>query len=153
MYGLARLPALNLRIGGWSLVGDPLTEGHRIFMIGLGRIEGVGHSFLPGLAEMVYQQVSRYRGHPGHERPAIHIIGIQRAIDFNENLLREVFGIIRRAGKPVTNVEDAPVLLLDDLLPRGCVASNAATDQQSSHVGVFQAFLPGNCRDGGTPRI
>jgi hypothetical protein len=36
------------------------------------------------------------------------------------------------------------MIFLDDLLPGSRVAGNAATDQQSSHMGVFQAMLPGS---------
>src|SRR5581483_9875988 len=43
------------------------------------------------------------------------------------------------------DVVNTPMIPLDDLLPFGCVARNAATDQQSGHLGVFQTLLPGNC--------
>jgi hypothetical protein len=33
---------------------------------------------------------------------------------------------------------------LNDFVPCDRVAGNAATDQQSSHLGVFQDLLPGN---------
>jgi hypothetical protein len=45
--------------------------------------------------------------------------------------LREVFRVVRGARKSVANIEDAPVEALDDFLPRGSIASYAATDQGS----------------------
>src|SRR5712692_7637972 len=82
-------------------------------------------------------------GHPGHECPAVHVIRIQGAIHLDEDLLGQIVGVVARPSEPVADVVDSPVITLDDLLPCRCVARNTATDQQSSHMGVFQVSLPG----------
>src|SRR5581483_1635072 len=105
---------------------------------------------------MIDQEVARDRGYPRHERAALDIIGLQRAVHLDENLLGEVLGIVCRSGEAVTDVVDPPVVTLHDLLPGGGVAGDAATDQHSNHLGVFQDRTPRNSwvstrLPGGTP--
>src|ERR1700751_3381040 len=93
---------------------------------------------------MINQQIASHSRDPGHECAAIHVIRVERSVHLDENLLCQVLGIMGRSCEAITDVVDTPMIPLDDLLPSGCVAGNAATDQQSSHLGVFQNLLPGN---------
>jgi hypothetical protein len=52
--------------------------------------------------------------------------------------------IVGRSSKSIANVIDPTMIPLNDFIPCDRVAGNAATDQQSSHLGVFQDLLPGN---------
>src|SRR3954447_9989979 len=97
-----------------------------------------------GLAEMIDQQIAGQRSDPGHESAAASVIRVKRAVHSDEDLLCQVLRIVRRPGKSITDVIDSTMIPLNDLLPCDRVASNAATDQQSSHLGVFQDLLPGN---------
>src|SRR5262249_51777163 len=108
------------------------------------RIQRIGQALLFGFAEVVNKEVASHSRDPSHEGPTIYIVRVERAIHLDENLLRQVLSIIWRSGKAITDVVDSPMITLDDLLPSGCVAGNAATDQQSSHLGIFQVLLPGN---------
>src|SRR6185437_4126869 len=71
------------------------------------------------------------------------VIGAQRFIHLDENVLSKIFGFVARTGEAVANVVDAPVILANDVLPGSCVASHTATDQSSYDLGVLQPALPG----------
>jgi hypothetical protein len=90
---------------------------------------------------MVHQKIASNRRDPGHERSAVNVVRVEGAVHLDENLLGQILRVIARSGKPVTDVVDSPVILLDDFLPCRGIARNAATDQQSSHMGVFQQLL------------
>src|SRR5258708_34353497 len=87
---------------------------------------------------MVHQQIAGDGCDPGHERSAFNVVRVEGAVHLDEALLGQILRIIARASKPVTDVVNAAIVPLDDFLPCGCVARNTATDQQSSHMGVFQ---------------
>ena len=53
----------------------------------------------------------------------------ERLEDLEEDVLREVFGLVVPADELVGDVEDLAPVLPDDRLPRGLVAAQAALDQ------------------------
>src|SRR5579864_2064617 len=94
---------------------------------------------------MINQQIARHRRDPGHESAAVHVVGIERAVHLNKNLLSQIVRIVAGSSESIADVVDAPMIALDNFLPCGCVARNAATDQQSSHMCVFQSRTPRMC--------
>jgi hypothetical protein len=64
-------------------------------------------------------------------------------IHSDEDLLGEVLRVVAGASESIANVIYATMIPLNDFIPSDRIASNAATDQQSSHLGVFQDLLPG----------
>ena len=92
---------------------------------------------------MVHQKIAGNGGDPGHERAPLHIVGIQRAVHLDEDLLREVLGVIGRPREAIAGVIDSPVVALHNLLPGARIACDAATDQQGNGLCVFQPALPG----------
>ena len=77
------------------MVLNLLTERLRVFVIGRRAVERIRHSVLLRLAEMVDQKVARDRGDPGDEGTFRGVVARKRAIYLNEDLLREVFGVMR----------------------------------------------------------
>ena len=78
-------------------------------------------------------------------------IGTQRAIHLDEHFLGQVRRIIWRAGKPVADVVNPPVILLDNLLPCRGVARHTATDKGIDSLVVVQSALPKGVTPGPNP--
>ena len=74
---------------------------------------------------MVYKQVPGDRGKPSSKRALLQVVGGERPIDLDKDLLSQVFGVIAGIREPVTDVVDASVIGADNLLPGIAVASNA----------------------------
>jgi hydroxyethylthiazole kinase-like sugar kinase family protein len=102
---------------------------------------------------MVDQKVAGHGCYPGHESTTLDVITTECAVHLDKDLLGQIVGVGARSGKAVANVVDATVVALDNLLPCHGVACNTATDQQSSHMGVFQVALPGCVADWEEPTI
>src|ERR1700757_997149 len=96
---------------------------------------------------MVHQKVAGHSSYPGHESAALDVIAIEGAVHLDKDLLGQIVGVGARSGKSVTNVVDATVVALNNPPPCHGVAGNTATNQQSSHMGVFQVALPGCVAD------
>src|SRR5208283_4407625 len=129
---------------GWRrLVLNLLTERLRVFMRRRGSVQRVGHAILLGLAEMIHQQVSSDRGHPGDERSLRAVVAGERAVHLDEDLLGEILGVVGGAGKAVADVIDTPVVSANDFFPGSGVAGNATADQHRDYLDVFQTMLPG----------
>ena len=92
---------------------------------------------------MIHQQVAGNGGDPGHKRALTSVIGVQRPVHPDKDLLSEVLGVLRIPGKPVADVINPPVIALHNLFPSRGIAPNAATDQQSDNLGFFQSELRG----------
>jgi hypothetical protein len=78
---------------------------------------------------MVDQQIARHAGHPGGKAAMRRPIAPQRAIDPEENFLRQVLGLGSIAREPVANIEDAARVTPHKLLPGRTVASETLLDQ------------------------
>src|ERR1700722_10509039 len=105
-------------------------------------IKRIGDSVAFALAKVIYQQIAGDGGYPGHERALGRIVGIQRSVHLDKDLLGKVLSVLSIPGKPVADVIDPPVIALDDLFPSRSVARNAATDQQSDNLGFIQSTTP-----------
>jgi hypothetical protein len=78
---------------------------------------------------MVNQEIARHAGHPGSESAMGRTITAQRAIDAEENVLRQVLGFRSIAGEPVADVKDAARVATHKFLPGRPVALEALLDQ------------------------
>src|SRR6185437_3032315 len=107
-------------------------------------VKRISQSIVLGLPEMIDQQITGEGCNPGHKGAATYVVGIERTVHSDEDLLCQVLRIVGRSSKAITNVVDPTMIPLNDLVPSDRVAGNAATDQQSSQLGVFQDLLPGN---------
>src|ERR1700756_1790680 len=143
MYPFPGFAALNSGIRGEPFVLDLLTERHGILVLGRRRIHRIRDPVLLGLAEMIHQQVARHGRQPGHERTTLHVVGAQSAIHLNEHFLGEILRVIRRPRETIADIVDAPVIALDNLLPRDCISRDAASHEAVDNLGVFQPALPG----------
>src|SRR5215831_16994889 len=138
-----RLAALHARIGRLSFVLNLFAQGLSIFVFRRRRVQRRGHAILPAFPEVVYQQVTGDTRYPSHECAALQIIGIESAINLDEDLLRQVLRIISRSCETIADVVNPPMVPLYDILPGPSVAGDTATDQQCYDLGVFQPALPG----------
>ena len=59
---------------------------------------------------------------------------VQRLEDLEEDVLRQVLGLVVLAGELVGDVEDLPPVLADDLFPRLLIAAKAALDQRVDRI-------------------
>src|SRR5437763_10280274 len=96
-----------------------------------------------GLAEVVDQEVASDCCDPRDESATLDFIRVQSFVHLYEHVLRQVLGIVGRSGKSIADVVDAPVISLDDFFPSHGVAADAASNQSSYDLGVFQPALPG----------
>ena len=78
---------------------------------------------------MVDQQIARYACHPRCESAMSRPVASQRAIDPEENILRQVLGFRAVSGEPVANVKHAPAVSAHKFLPGRPVALEALLDQ------------------------
>src|SRR5207247_8844903 len=92
---------------------------------------------------MVHQQITSDACYPRHECAAPQIVRIQSAINFDEDLLREVLRVISRSCETIADVVNPPMVPLYDILPSPCVAGYKATDQQYYELGVYRTARPG----------
>ena len=125
-------------LGRGCLVFDAFGQSWSVLVRYRRRVDRVGHPFLPGATEVVDQHVAGKGRKPGVKRSPIRFIAAHRAIQPDKYLLRKIFGVARRASKPITNVIDPPVLLFDEILPRACIASDASSDQSIGERAFFQ---------------
>src|SRR2546430_1486298 len=143
MNRLPGLPALYPRVRRGCLIWDLVTQRHSIFMLRNWSIQRFGHPVLFGLAKMINEQVAGDGRNPSHERCPPCVVRTQRAIHLDEDFLRKILGIVRRARETIADVIDSPVVALHNLLPGHRVASDTATDQHGNGLSVFQPSLPG----------
>src|ERR1700685_1721387 len=141
MNGFRNLPAADVLVGGRGLVLNLLAERQGVFVRGLG-VDGVGEAVLLGFAEVIDEQVAGDGGDPGDERAFGVVVGCERAVHLDEDLLGEVFGVVGRSGEAVADVVDTAVVGVDDFLPGSGVAGTAAADQHPDYLGVFPYLVP-----------
>src|SRR5690349_17061830 len=134
---------LHARVRWCGLVLNLFTQGLGLFVFGSCGIQRIGHTILLALPEMVHQQITSDACYPGHECAAPQIVRIQCAINFDEDLLREVLRVISRSCETIADVVNPPMISMYDILPGPSVAGDTATDQQGYDLGVFQPALPG----------
>jgi hypothetical protein len=77
---------------------------------------------------VVDAQVAADADQPGLEVGAA-VEGVERLEQLEEDVLRQVLGLVVLADELVGDVEHAPAMLLDDRFPRLLVAGQAALDQ------------------------
>ena len=75
----------------------------------------------------------------------------QGAVDLDEYFLGQVGGVVGRAGEPIADVVDSPVILLDDLLPSRGIAGHTSPDQRIDRLVVVQSALPRGVTPGPNP--
>src|SRR5271167_424778 len=146
-----RLLALNSRLGTGGRIFQLLRRREALVLASRGRVEGGGHPVVPSLTEVVHEQIARYCGNPSHERGPRGVVRAERAIHLEEYLLGQVSRLVWRTRKPVADVINPTVILLDDLLPSRSVASNTATDKGIDGLGVVQSVLPRGVTPGPIP--
>lgn len=66
---------------------------------------------------MVNQEVACHARHPGREPAVDRFVARQRAVHPEENFLRQVLGLMRLAGEPVTQVVHAARMPVYEFLP------------------------------------
>ena len=134
---------LHARVRWCGLVLNLFTQGLGFFVFGSSGIQRIRQTILFALPKMVHQQITGDACYPRHECAAPQIVRIQSAINFDEDLLREVLRVISRSCETIADVVNPPMVPLYDILPSPCVAGYTATDQQCYDLGVFQPALPG----------
>src|SRR5271169_4925320 len=142
MHHFLGLLALYGLLWAGRLVFQLLTHRQAVFLPARRGLQRVCHPVVLDFAEVVHQQVAGYRGHPGHQRGPRPVKGAQGAVNLDEYFLRQVGSVIGRARKPVADVIDAPMVLLDDFLPCRGVARYTATDKRVHRLVVVQLILP-----------
>ena len=128
------------------MVRDLLTERLGVLVIGSRRVHRVGHPVLLGLAEMVHQQVAGNGRNPGDERAFRCVIARKRAVHLDENFLRQVLGVVGRAGEAIADVVYPTVIGLHNLLPGGGIAGDTTPDQHRDDLDVFHVRSPEKVR-------
>ena len=78
---------------------------------------------------MVDQKIAGQGGHPGLEAPLLGVEGGEIAVDLDEDLLGEIFGVAGGVGEAVADGVDAAVLPGNELLPSLRLARHALADQ------------------------
>ena len=106
-------------------IGELVSQGRRLCIAVEAGVEGIGRTVHAGATEMVDQKVARKGGNPGAEAAAQHVKACQIAVELEEDLLREIFGVERGAGEPITDTVDTAMLGKDELLPCFRVARQA----------------------------
>ena len=76
---------------------------------------------------------------------------LERTIHLDKHFLGQVRRVIRRSGKPVADVINPSVVLLDNLLPCRSVARHTATDEGIDGLVVVQSALPKGVNPGPNP--
>jgi hypothetical protein len=91
-------------------------------------------AFLADAAVVIDAEVPRHADQPGLEvGPAVE--GVERLENLEEDILRQVLGLVVLAGELVRDVEHLAPVLADDLFPGLLVAGEAALDQRIDGVG------------------
>ena len=80
---------------------------------------------------MIHQQIAGKRRDPGLEGTLGRVKTAQGAIELQKDLLGQVLGVRRGAGKAVADAVNAAVLGADKLLPGGRIAEKAMHDQMT----------------------
>src|SRR5580704_8286082 len=143
MNGFFGLAAAYTLVWRGRLVLNLLTERQCIFVGGRRGVDRIRHAIVLGFTEVIDQQISGDRGHPGHESSLGVVIARESAVHLDEDLLGKVFSVVRRTREAVADVVDTPVVGLDDLLPSRGIAGDTAPDQHRNYLDVFQTKAPG----------
>jgi len=88
-------------------------------------IDGIRHRILRiplTMSIVIDYQVPRQPHQPVREIALFGVVLIERAVDANEDFLREVFGGVRIRCEPVCEIENPPRERLHDLFPRNAIA-------------------------------
>ena len=102
-------------------------------------VQGVGGTVEAGAAEVVDEEVAGEGGDPGLEAAFLGVEAGEVAVELEEDVLGEVFGVGGGAGEAVADGVDAAVLGDDELLPRLRVAGDALANQLAD--GLLLGFL------------
>ena len=70
------------------------------------------------------------------------VVARKSAVHLDEDLLREVLGVVGGPSKAVADVVYPPVIGLHDFLPGSGVASDTAPDQHRNDLDVFHLRSP-----------
>ena len=116
-------------------------------VVGQAGVERVGGAVQPRAAEVVDQQVAGQGRDPGLEAALLGVEAGQVAVELEEDVLGQVFGVGGRAGEAVADGVDAAVLRDDELLPRLLVAGHALADEprESFLLGLLFGGALQNC--------
>ena len=129
-------------LGTGRLVFQLLSHRQAVFLTAWSGLQRVRNPVVFALAEVVYQQVARDRRDPRHEGRTSAVERIQRPINLDEYFLGKVGGIVGRTREAVADVVNAPVILLDDLLPSCGISGYTSPDQRVDRLVVVQTVLP-----------
>src|ERR1700756_5176281 len=90
------------------------------------RVHRVSYALLLCSAEMIDQQITGQGRNPRLEAAPAQIECSEVPVNLDEDVLRQVLGIMRRAGKAVAKRVDAAMMRLDQFGPRGRIAIEAS---------------------------
>jgi hypothetical protein len=90
---------------------------------------------------MIYQKVPGESGQPRSKCPFFNSIATHGAVKPDKYFLGQILGIIGRAGKPIAQVIDSPVVHTHNLLPCPGIPGQAAT-HKCPCLWFFQAISP-----------
>ena len=88
---------------------------------------------------MVDDVISANTDHPGHERPRLRPVRIESSIHLHEDLLREIFGLVKSSREAVSQIVDPLVVLANYVFPGTVVAGQAPFNQV--RIGCLQPFI------------
>ncbi len=152
VHHLLGLLAANPGSRGWPLclpAGLPASEPSSWFP-GVASSESVTRSYFP----LRKWSTSRFRvtvvTHVMNDARVVSNV-LKRAIHLDEHFLGQVRRVIWRAGKPVADVVNPSVVLLNDFLPCRSVAGHTATDKGIDGLVVVQSALPKGVTPGPNP--
>src|ERR1700753_4147845 len=92
-------------------------------------VEGIGRPLLTGAAKVINQQVAGQGRDPRGKAALGGIEAAQVAVDLDEDVLCQIFRIMRGSGEAVAERVDPALLGGYQLRPRGGIAIEAALDQ------------------------
>src|SRR5207244_6794114 len=104
MNRFASFAMLHARVRWCGLVLNLFTQGLGFFVFGSSGIQRIRQTILFALPKMVHQQITGDACYPRHECAAPQIVRIQSAINFDEDLLREVLRVISRSCETIADV-------------------------------------------------
>ena len=139
------------RLGPGRRILQLLRQRQALLLAARSGVQRVGNPVVLSFTEVVHQQIAGHRRDPGHERGPRGVVRAQRAIHLDEHFLGQVSRVLRRTGKPIADVVDPPMILLDDFLPGRSVAGHTATDKGIDGLDVVQSALPRGVTPGPNP--
>ena len=116
-------------------------------------IQRAGDPQVPGPAEVIHQQVAGHGRDPHLQAAAPQVKAGQVRVNLQKDILGQVFGVGRVAGKAVAKPIDTPMVGADQLGPRAGIPIHALADDPSPVLGTVDlqpgclpARLAGNWR-------